>query len=242
MRRRERGGHPAGTTYPEAAVPRGAALVAGALVALALSPAAGAHGSATGYTAVVTGIEPATAGVRVRVLDGDDRIELTVTGTQIVVIHGYEGEPYLRFTASGVYRNRKSPATYLNSARLGDTPLPAAADAQASPSWEQVGIAGRPYEWHDHRIHLMSRSDPPLVAADPGSPHHVFDWTIRGTIDGRPLSIGGGLDYAPLPERSFPWTLVSLPIVLPAVALLVLAIRRRHARSPREPSHAGSPS
>lgn len=203
------------------------------MVALALSPAAGAHGSATGYTAAVTGIEPATAGVRVRILDSDDRIELTVTGPQTVVIHGYQGEPYLRFTASGVYRNTKSPAAYLNDERYGNAPLPAVADARAEPAWEQVGIGGRPYEWHDHRIHWMSESDPPVVAASPGSPHHVFDWTIRGTIDGRPLAITGSLDYAPLPGRSFPWKLVVPLLALLAVGSLVLAARRGYGHRAR---------
>jgi hypothetical protein len=153
-----------------------------------------------------------------------------------VVILGYAGEPYLRFTERGVLRNERSPATYLNEARYGGVELPERVDPRAPPVWEKVGEAGRPFGWHDHRIHWMSRSDPPVVVADRGSPHPVFDWVIPGTIDGETLAIEGSLDYAPPPGQRFPRMLLVPLILLVVVGLAVSFARRR-----QEQRSAGAP-
>jgi hypothetical protein len=157
-----------------------------ALIALALCPAAAAHGGggARGFTSTVTAIEPATPGIELRVLDGDDRIGLRNETGKTILVSGYDGEPYLRFTADAVYRNERSPATYLNEERYGDVELPARADAKAAPEWKQVADSAY-YEWHDHRIHWMSPVPPPQVRAAEGKPHHVFDWKLPIRIGGR---------------------------------------------------------
>jgi hypothetical protein len=142
------------------------AVTAAALVALAVSPAVAAHsdGGALGFRSTVTGLSPPAANVGVRVLHDDDRLELTnSTGRRLVVL-GYEGEPYLEFRNGGVYRNLRSPATYLNDDRFGDVEIPAEADPKAEPRWERVSPRER-YDWHDHRIHWMSRELPPKVEA-----------------------------------------------------------------------------
>jgi hypothetical protein len=62
---------------------------------------------------------PATQGLSVTVLDYDDRLQLrNETGEPLVVL-GYEGEPYLVFRDGRVYRNTRSPATYLNETASG---------------------------------------------------------------------------------------------------------------------------
>jgi hypothetical protein len=200
-------------------------------MAAAFAPAVSAHGggAARGYASTVTAIAPPTARVSASVLEGDDRLELTVAGDHVVVIEGYEGEPYLRFTPDGVYRNIRSPATYLNDDRYARGRLPEQADAKAAPTWQKVGPMGRAYDWHDHRVHWMSTSYPPVVAADTSKPHHILDWAVPGTIDGRSLEIRGRLDYAPLPGRSFPRVLI-VPLLLLAVAAVVLPVRRRRTR------------
>jgi hypothetical protein len=181
-------------------------------------------GSARGLTSTVTSITPPTAGVQARIVGGDDRVELRVLGSE-VVIFGYQGEPYLRFGRDGVYRNERSPARFLNEERYGDMPLPAEADARARPLWRKVAAAGRPYEWHDHRIHWMSRNDPPLVVADRDQPHHLFDWVISGTVEGAPLKIAGSADYEPLPAQRFPPVLL-IPLALLAVFGIAVWVRR----------------
>jgi hypothetical protein len=196
-------------------------LLAASLAALCACPAAVAHGggAAKGYRSAVTAVSPAVAGIDATVLDGDDRLQLTVPGDHVVVVDGYEGEPYLRFAPDGVYENARSPATYLNEDRYGKVELPDDVDPDATPDWRRVVPGGRPYDWHDHRIHWMSETYPPAVAADTSVAHHVFDWKVPGTVDGAPLEIAGTLDYEPLPGQSFPRVLL-----IPLAALLVLGV------------------
>jgi hypothetical protein len=207
-----------------------------ALVALGLGSPAAPHeggGASRGYSSTITSVTPASAAVELAILEADDRIRLRVDGEHVVEIDGYQGEPYLRFAPDGVERNRRSPATYLNDDRYGKVKLPEEVDPKAPPDWEQVAPGGRAYEWHDHRIHWMSPSYPPKVQAARKQPHHIFDWKVGGTYDGRPLTIRGSLDYAPPPGQSFP-VILALPValILALSGALVLLRRRRRARTP----------
>jgi hypothetical protein len=110
--------------------------------------------------------------------------------------------------------------------------LPGEADPSAEPAWEEVAPR-ETYEWHDHRIHWMSTTLPPQVEAAKDQPHHVFDWEVPATLDGRSLAISGSLTYEPPPEGSPTILIVVLVVVLAAgVALAVLRrVRRGHAGS-----------
>ncbi len=190
-----------------------------AVLSLLLPSPARAHAGSSGtpgFTSRVVGIEPAVAGLDVKVVAGDDRLRLKSDGSSVVVIDGYDGEPYLRFQADGVYENIHSPAVYLNEERYGKVELPSDADSKAEPEWKQISNAPF-YEWHDHRIHWMSPILPPVVSSAPKEPHHVFDWTVPGTVEGKQLAISGTLDYSP-PKRT------ALGILLiPVVGALLLA-------------------
>jgi hypothetical protein len=203
---------------------KGAALAA--LLVLVLCPAAAAHGGgARGYVSTLERVEPHTRGLEVRVLDGDDRLGLrNETGTDVVV-PGYDGEPYLRFTTRAVYRNTRSPATYLNEERYGNVALPEDASSKADPVWRKVADRSY-YEWHDHRIHWMSPVAPPQVRAASDERHHVLDWRIRLTVDGRPVDLRGSLDYEPPTEGRFRPILI-VPVAVLALAGAALWARRR---------------
>ena len=194
-------------------------LTAALLAALVACPAAVGHGdgAARGYTSAVTTVAPSFDGLTVQVLQGDDQLDLRNDTGRELVIDGYEGEPYLRFGADGgVFRNANSPATYLNEERYGGVDVPASASKTATPLWERVS-RGNSYNWHDHRIHWMSTIDPPKVRQAKDEPHHVFDWSVPGTVGGRPLAIRGSLDYRPPPKSSFN------PILIAPLVALVLA-------------------
>jgi hypothetical protein len=200
------------------------ALLAGALAALVLSPAAAAHGGGgTNYRSAVTSVTPAE-GLTAVVLDRDDRLRLTAERETTIV--GYQQEPYLRFTDGGVYRNARSPATYLNEARFGGVDVPADADPKATPRWVRVAD-GRTYEWHDHRIHWMSTIPPRQVRDAPNEPHHVFDWRVPISVEGTPGAIAGTLDYEPSGSRFQPVLIVPLAALALAAAGVWWARRRR---------------
>ena len=203
----------------------------GAAVALmaAAAPAASAHGGASGYVSTVEDLRPPTPDIEVEVLDGDDRLALRNTGPETVIVLGYDGEPYLRFTAQGVDRNANSPATYLNQARYGEADVPEALE-DADPRWQRVAAAGAAYDWHDHRIHWMSRTPPPPVRDDPDSAHTLFEWKVPLLVAGKPVTVEGVLAYEP-PGSSLGRLL--LYGGLPALALLVVLVLFLRARPVR---------
>ena len=114
-----------------------------------------------------------------------------------------------------MWRNRNSPATWLNLDRYGRAAAdaPASVDSRAAPEWERVS-AEPAYVWHDHRTHWMTENAlPPVVAADPGRPHTISEWTVPLVVDGREVAVDGVLTWTPPPS---PWT------VWPAYAAIAL--------------------
>ncbi len=199
-------------------------------------PAAAAHGGGgklTGFRSSVSAIVPQVQGVSVIVRDYDDRLRLTNRSGKVVIIKGYEQEPYLSFRpGSGVFRNLNSPATYLNDDRYGAKPIPSGVRAGARPRWARVS-GGDFYEWHDHRIHWMSPIPPPAVQAAKGARHHIFDWTVPATEGATPFRIVGSLDYQPPPKSRFPILLAVPLVVLAALTAGVWWLRRRLERRNR---------
>jgi hypothetical protein len=216
------------------------AFLGAALAALVVCSAAAAHGGggALGFRSKVTAITPATTGLSVTVVDYDDRLELRNDTGKPVVILGYQGEPYLAFRDGHVYRNTRSPATYLNDDRFGKVALPKQADPKAPPEWEQVAPR-EDFDWHDHRIHWMSRTLPPKVQAAKDKPHHVFNWTVPARLDGKPLTIAGTLDYQPTPNKiPKPLIVILVLVIVLGAAAVWLRIRRDRRAVPTRDSRA----
>jgi hypothetical protein len=207
--------------------------IVASLVALAASPAAAAHGGggALGFRSSVTAITPSTPGIAVTVLDSDDQLDLRNETGKPLVILGYEDEPYLAFRDGRVYRNTRSPATYLNDDRYGGVDVPSTADPEAAPVWEEVAQKEE-YEWHDHRIHWMSRTLPPTIAAAKDKPHHVFDWEVPARLDGNGVTIAGSLDYEP-PPGGKPTYLLGVLFVVAIGGGAAVWLRHRRYRSSR---------
>lgn len=149
-------------------------LALGLLVALA-TPAA-AHSAAGGAEASnfktrLSDVRPTVTGVDFEVIENGNRLQLTNTAPEDLVVLGYQQEPYLRVGPDGVFENRRSPATYLNQDRQATTPVPGSADPEAEPEWEKVSD-GHVARWHDHRVHWMGEQDPPPC----GGPRTVTTW------------------------------------------------------------------
>ena len=206
-----------------------------AAVALAtfVPPAAAHGGGGSAYRSKVTGIMPAESGLTAEVVQGDDRLSLTNKTGKVVVVMGYEGEPYLRFPAAGgVEVNTRSPAATLNINRYGRVRLPPNADAKAEPRWLRIRD-GSTYTWHDHRIHWMSTIDPPVVRAGRGSRHHIFDWSVPLLVGAQKESVRGTLDYVPEQHTSRWWLLAPAGALLGAVALFTFTSPRFKSRGRR---------
>ncbi len=202
------------TRAPRRAV---ALAAAGALLATGgLAAPAQAHGPvAPVASSYLARVDPPPVGVDAKVVDGDQRMWLSVAPSQTVVILDYRGGPYLRFSSSGVAVNTNSAMYYLNQ-----TPAeipPTGVSPRTPPSWERVS-GGHDYGWHDGRLHALAS-----VALSPGMTY-VGQWRIPILIDGRLSSLLGGVEHADDPSIVWLW-----PIAV--IFLCVLAgLRLRRPR------------
>jgi hypothetical protein len=209
-------------------------------LALCLTPAASGHGGggqAAGFHSTVSGLQPPVVGVLVSVLGGDDRLRVVNYSGKTIVVTGYDGEPFLRFTQSGVYENIRSPATYLSRERdPAKASVPASASATAAPQWRKIAASTESVSWHDHRIHWVRNDAPRVVRETPDEPHLIFHWRIPGTADDRRFAITGFLGYAPPPqhqasdESGLSRWLVAAIVAISVLAVATLAVGARRAR------------
>ena len=172
------------------------AVAAGAaLLALLAVPAAQAHQGNPNYRSVIHGVIPNMPGVKLQVLNFDDRLQLDNRTGQTVTVEGYQNEPYARLLKDGTVEvNRNSPAYYLNNDRTSTGSVPANAKPGATPSWKVVDRTGS-FQWHDHRIHWMSTVMPKQVT-DKSKRTKVFDWKVPLTVGGTSGAVNGTLFWA----------------------------------------------
>jgi hypothetical protein len=207
-------------------------VVVAALLALIATPAAFAHGGGgTDYSSKIRSVTPAVPGLRVHVLDRDDRLELRNRSGRTVVVEGYSREPYIRLSGDGTVEvNRRSPALYLNEDRLGATDVPASADERAAPRWKRVSGSGR-FTWHDHRIHWMGAKRPDQVR-ELGARTKIFDWKVPMRVGARRGEVAGTLFWAGRPGQSFPLGAgIGLAVAILGGLALVVFVRRGRRRS-----------
>ncbi len=206
------------------------ALALAALFACIVAPGAEAHYGTgkLGYRSTIRAVKPRVDGIQVKVLYGDDQVLLDNRSGETIVIKGYGGEPYIRFAPQGIFVNVNSPAGYLNQDRYGKSVPPKSASVTAPPNWQKL-TGGKIWAWHDHRIHYMSPEFPPAIRAEPRKPHHVFNWRVPATADGKPFFITGSLDYEPPPKesQSFPVALVIVLAALIGAGMVGLFFLRR---------------
>ncbi len=181
------------------------------LIILHAGPAAADPAGPTNYQTSVEEVVPPTGAFDISIVGGDSFLLLEQREPVTISVNGYNREPYLRFLPDGtVERNRRSPATYLNTDRYGDigsSNLPDDASADADPEWEVVADDGV-YAWHDHRAHWML-ANPPL-GLGPGD--QILDDTIPVEVDGSPIDVRVVSFWQPAPSP------------LPAIIALVVAV------------------
>jgi hypothetical protein len=206
-------------------------LAMGMLIAFAmLGPGiADAHKGSVNYRSTVRSVEPAVPGLKIQVLNYDDRLQIVNQTGRQVDVRGYGGEPYLRLKSDGTVEvNKRSPSYYLNEDRYGNAKVPAQATNSAPPQWAVVDKTGR-YEWHDHRIHYMSKSLPKQVT-DKGKRTKVFDWRVPIAVADEPGRIRGDLYWVPTSGGLSRGALLGLAAIVIAGIFLVEVVRRRRTR------------
>jgi len=203
------------------------------LCLLAAVPASAHEGNAN-FRSEIDSVRPAVPGVSFEVIGYDADMEMIVRQGHEVTIYGYEGEPYARVLRDGtVQKNQRSPATYLNTDRFGETTVPKSADAQAPPLWKTVADSGT-LRWHDHRMHYMATDTPPQVK-DESRRTKVFDYEIPLRIDGQEGGLKGTLFWVgPTDTSKTPFILAAIAIVLLGGAAVLIARRRRGERGDDE--------
>ena len=188
-------------------------LVGVGCAAAVVSPAALADAGSPNYRSKLVAVAPATKGLTIRVVDGDDALELRNATGRNVMVPGYEGEPYLRFLANGrVEVNVNSPAKYLNEERYGAVTVPKAASATSKPRWQLVSERGS-YVWHEHRIHWMSTEQPPRVKENGGKTFmKVFDWRVPVKVGVQRVKVTGTLWWVPTGDLTRADTLIAAAV------------------------------
>jgi hypothetical protein len=208
-------------TAPVARLARRSALLALALAFVAPATAYAHTGGriATDFEARIAGLRPRAPGVRARVLGGDLKLELTVSGGHEVVVLGLEGEPFLRFGRAGVAANAASPTAWSSD-------VVGASDAVTSasgPVWRRVS-GGHTFAWHENRL----RPQPSVTGGD-ARPRRVARWSVALVVDGRRTRLEGWEWYASGPA-AWPW-LAALVIPLAGAIAAARYGRRRLQRT-----------
>jgi hypothetical protein len=195
---------------------RSTVTVLSVLLALIVPAAAAAHEGNPNFRSEITAFAPAAAaeGLSATIQNFDDNVEMVNRTGKAVLVEGYEGEPYVRFSADGTVEvNLNSPSYYLNEDRFAEVEVPDRADPDAEPEWEVLREDGI-YSWHDHRSHYMAEGTPPQVK-DESEKTKVFDYSIPLRVDGRPVEMNGTLTWVGQ-DSGFP--------VLPFAGLVVLIL------------------
>lgn len=149
------------------------------------------------YVSRVTKLKPAVPGLGVRILGGDERLELTWTGSPPLTVLGTQGEPMIRMGTGGVEVNLLSPSLYLTGDRYGDVAVPANVNPTAPPRWRRLDSPGA-FSWFEHRIHWLESERPPIVG-DGTKAATVFHWRVPLLLGDRSVEVVGSLDWVPDP-------------------------------------------
>jgi hypothetical protein len=178
------------------------------------------------YRSTVNAVTPSAPGLKLSVLNFDDRLLLQNNTHKQVLVYDYESKPYIRADADGTIAvNTNSQAYYLNDTRTG-TGVSVPKGLGTQPAWKVVSRDGR-YDWHDHRIHWMAAANPPNVK-DKSKKTKIDDWTVPIAVNGSKGDIAGTLTWvgkssAPLPVGA----IVVFAGLLIVLSLAVVLIRRR---------------
>lgn len=168
--------------------------------------------TATDYLARIT---RSPAGIDAKVVDGYLNLWMSVAARESVVVHDFEGAPWVRFDRAGVQVNHNSQEYYLSQVPVPAVP-PNKLTRSTPPHWVSVSN-GHTYMWREGRMHALA-----AIALAPGI-SRVGTWTIAMTIAGHPATLVGALWYRGPPSIIWFW---------PILVFLCCALAAWRVRSP----------
>lgn len=183
-----------------------------ALLAGAFPGRAAAHAGVTAPAATLYRAEISTIphGIQAKIVDGDQRLWLSVPPPLTATVIGLRGEPYLRVSSRGVEVNTNSATYFLNRARPVEPPE---FGARTAPDWRRIS-AGDSTSWHEDRLHGLA------LAAHPSGSLDLGQWIVPLVVNGRSSQITGTLWRARRPSLLWFWPLVLLAACVPALLRL----------------------
>lgn len=196
--------------------------MAAATAALAGPSSALAHSGpgpvvAVNYETRIEAVRPPSHAFEARVMDGDQRLWVRAHTTLIVL--GILDEPLLRFERGSVFVNERSPTARIDGISVAS--IQPSYRKDTPPKWDRVAF-GEAFSWHEHRLHAAA------ALGHGGPARRLAPWTIQLRVDGRAVSIVGGLWYVP-PPRLWLW-LLPLALGLAAAGAAVRTKRTAVAR------------
>ena len=210
-------------------------LGAALLAATVLGPAqpvfahGGNGGASSDYRIEVTGFEGDAKGIEVRPVELGNRMELVRTTAKDVQIVGYDGEPYIRLGADGVFVNQNSPSYYTNLDRFARALTPTTATDTATPNWVKLSD-GNSVRWHDHRTHWMDPTPRQDVRDNPNVERVIFPANrVNLVVDGKSVVAIVKVTWLPPPSRIVWLVMSSLGACALLAALALIPSLRRLA-------------
>ncbi|MEP7112021.1 MAG: hypothetical protein ABI862_02040 [Ilumatobacteraceae bacterium] len=187
----------------------------------------GNGGASSDYRIEVTGFEGDASGVEVRPVELGNRMEIVRTTAKEVEIVGYDGDPYIRLGADGVFENFNSPSHYTNLDRFARTPTPPTATPSAEPNWVKLSD-GNSVRWHDHRTHWMDPTPRQDVRDNPDVERVIFPANrVELLVDGRSVVAIVKVTWLPPPSRMVWLVITSLTACALLAALVLIPSLRR---------------
>jgi hypothetical protein len=213
------------------------------LLGLASPPVEAHEASSHDFESIPEAIEPEAlgAGIEFEMFDYDSRLQLRNGSGKVVIVEGYDDEPYAKLDPDGrVFLNSLSPAFYLNQDRYARTAVDPSADATAPPSWELQADDGT-LTWYDKRTHLLSSATPPGIE-DSQQPQELRNWSIPLKVGGRPAKLEGTLYWSG--QSEFPMAIVASLLVATFIVIglgaVFIEIMRRGEEGNDDLSDEGS--
>lgn len=169
---------------------------------------------------IVKSVQPETSSFEIQSIENGQRVEIKRTGSEVVVVLGVSGEPFVKLERSGIYRNTKSPTYLINQSTKNNLSHEAMKEAfektsddpNATPDWKKIS-SSNVYRWHDHRAHYMGDI--------PKGEEFLGTSEIAIEVSGKPVLVT--FEYR---SKDQPTTLIYFGVFFIVAVLIVVGVKK----------------